>query len=371
MKVLHLLNELHYSGAEVMLCDSHEFFEKNGIQTTVLSTGEEEGPYAETLKRCGYKIKHIPFQKSFYYFWRLYRFLKSNQFDVVHIHPERAYFYHALMAKLATRARIFRTFHDVFFQYKKVKKRIRRTQRYIARKWFSVQGISIGNSVHEVELNQFGNPTKIIYNWIDENMFRPPTEHERRLARNELQLSDNNFVLCTVGTCNEKKRHKDIYDAIARVKQRIPSIVFLHRGTGPNAKKEFEYVRELKIENHVRFLGYIDFLPKVYWASDSFILSSKWEGLGDVIIEAVACGLPVILYDGWGMNDFKPSQDLMYGYWLDFETERFDSAILKIFENRDTLIPKFKSNARQFFLSKFSRTKSLQKLINLYRGELP
>jgi glycosyltransferase involved in cell wall biosynthesis len=369
LRVLNLLNELRYSGAEVMLRDACDFFRRAGIQTTILATGDNRGPYAETLEKCHYTIEHIPFEKSPQYFWRLYRFMKSNQFDVIHIHAERAYFYHALAARLATRGRIVRSVLDVFCQYGQRKKRIRRIQRYVARKWFSVQGISISHSVHEVELAEFSNPTEIIYDWIDDDTFRVPSDQQRRQARKALSLSENDFVLCTVGTCNEKKRHKDIFDAVARVKHRIPSLVLLHRGTGPDTEQEVEYVQRLGTEKNVVFLPYADSMEAIYWASDCFIFSSKWEGLGNVIVQAIACGLPVILYEGWGMSDFKPPEDRPFGYWVDPQTETFDSAIVDLFENRTRLMPEFRANARLQYEEQFSAKQSLQKLVDVYRGK--
>ena len=369
LRVLNLLNELRYSGAEVMLRDARDFFRRAGIQTTILATGETLGPYAEVLKECDYTVEHIPFEKSLRYFWRLYRFMKSNQFDVIHIHAERAYFYHALAARLATRGRIVRSVLDVFYQYGQSKRRIRRIQRYLARKWFSVEGISISDSVHEVELAEFSNPTKIIYDWIDDDTFRVPSDQQRRQARKALCLSESNFVLCTVGTCNKKKRHADIFEAVARVKHRIPSIVLLHRGTGPDTEEEWEYVQKLGIEKNVVFLPYADSMEAIYWASDCFIFSSKWEGLGNVIVQAIACGLPVILYEGWGMSDFKPPEHQSFGYWIDPQAGTFDSAIVDLFENRTRLMPEFRANARLQYETHFSAKQSLQKLVDLYRGK--
>ena len=306
LSVLHLLNELQYSGAEVMLRDASDFFGRHGIQTTILATGEEIGPYAEVLRRCNYAVAHIPFEKRIRYFRRIYRFIRDHHFDVIHIHAERAYFYHALTARLASQGRIVRSVLDVFFHHSEWKRQIRKVQRHLARKWFSVRSVAISESVREVEALKFSNPTEIIYDWIDDDTFRVPTEDQRQQARSCLRLSENDFVLCTVGTCNEKKRHKDIFEAVARVRQRIPSIVLLHRGTGPNTEEEVDYVRSLGISENVVFLPYADSMRPIYLASDCFIFSSKWEGLGNVIIEAIACGLPVILYEGWGMKDFKP-----------------------------------------------------------------
>jgi len=175
--------------------------------------------------------------------------------------------------------------------------------------------------------------------------------------------------LCTVGTCNKKKRHVDIFDAIARVKHRIPSIVLLHRGTGPDTEEEREYVQKLEIEKNVVFLPYSDSMESIYWASDCFVFSSKWEGLGNVILEAIACGLPVIVYEGWGMSDFKPPHHQPFGYWVDPQTGTFDSAIVDLFENRTRLIPEFRANARLRYETHFSERQSLQKLVDLYKGK--
>ena len=367
LHVLHILNELRYSGAEIMLAAARGFFKENRIHTTILSTGETPGSYTDVLRACGYTLDHIPFRRSLRYFQDMYSYLKRRRFDVIHIHPERAYFYHALIARAATRARLVRTFHDVFFQYEQFKKIIRRTQRWGARRFLGVRGVAIGESVREVELQEFGNPTVVVNNWIDEEAFHVPTDEQRKLARNKFDLAEDDFVLCTIGTCNEKKRHCEIFRAMALIRQRIPSIVLLHRGTGPDTEREIEYVKSLGVEGNVCFLDYLDFLPTVFWAADAFILASHWEGLGDVIIEALACGMPVILYDGWGMKDFKPFDGDSFGYWMNPKPEELASAVLDFYEKGQTSRLAFQRNARRFFEAGFSRRQSLQKLISLYR----
>ena len=369
MKVLHILNELRYSGAEVMLRNAREFFKEAGIRTTVLSTGPTPGPYAETLEGCGYTIEHIPFAKNISFFWKLYRYIRKNQFDVIHIWPERSYFYYVLTAKLASRSRLIRTYCDVFFHYRPHKRLIRRVQRQIARDVFSVKGYSISDSVLQVEQDFFANPSDVIYDWIDEEAYRLPSDAERQKAKKVFGVSDEYLVLCLVGTCYEKKRHTEVFDAIAEVKDEIPTIKLLHRGTGPNTDKEKEYVRKIGIEENVTFLGYIEFLPALYWASDCFIFASKWEGLGDVTIEAIACGLPVILYDGWGMCDFKPAPEENYGYWLDLEKGNLADAIRDFVKKTDTEKATMKKNARKLFCAKFSRKRSLGRLVQLYKTD--
>jgi len=369
MKVLHLLDEICYSGAEVMLHDAHETFAELGISGTVLATGQEVGPYASTLADRGYAVEHIPCSKSLAYFVRLFAFLRRQDFDVIHIHRERAYFYHALVARLASRAKLVRTYHDVFLQYSSSKRLIRRIQRLIARRVLGVSGVAIGDSVREVELMYFSNPCTVIYNWIDDDVFRPPSQVERDLARRRFGLSRNELVLCVVGTCNEKKRHVDVFDAVAETTSEESFVRLLHRGSGSETDSERAYVRNLGIQENVIFLPYQKDLRAIYWASDCLVLSSRWEGLGDVIIEGIACGLPAILFDGWGMKDFKPSHQRIYGYWLDPEKGRVSDAVRDFAAKSAAERSFMRQHARSFFESKFSRDTSLARLVCLYRGQ--
>lgn len=367
--MLHILNEIRYSGAEIMLYDAKDYFDSHNIEGYVLGRTKEIGAYAPVLEKVGYTIYHKPAVKTIGGFYDLYKFLKRQHFDVVHVHPESLYLWHCLVIKLAfPSARIIRTFHDVFFHYTPLMRQVRRLHRYICREWVGVKGVSIGESVHSVEKEFFNNDSAIIYNWIDEKEFRPPTPEEISSAKKEIGIPDGAFVLLTVGTCNDKKRHNDIFEAIARVKDKIPNVIFLHRGSGPNQEKENEYVKKLGIESNVIFLHYIDYLPKVFWASDAFIFSSKWEGLGNVILQAIACEVPVILYDGWGMNDFKPgANDGNYGFWLNPKTQQFDEAILALHQKKETgEINEWKKNARTFYLKKFSYRQSLAKMVSVY-----
>lgn len=368
-KILHLLNTLNYSGAEVMLSDAYSYFNEKKYEQHVLSIGGELGPYAKKLSKDGFILSHIPLRKSILYFIEMFKFFKKGKFDVVQIHASHVYFLNVIIIKFAnTKSKIFRTYHDVFHECSTYFLYKARIQYFICRNLLGIKGIAIGDSVNYIEKKIFKNPTTIVNNWIDESKFRPPSDSEIKQVRAELNIKQDAFVILTVGTCNAKKCHNDIFYSVQNLKDKIPDIVFLHRGTGEDLEKEKKLVKLLGIEQNVMFLEYIDFLPKIFWAADCFILASKREGLGDVIIEAIACKLPVILYDGYGMNDFKPkSESENYGYWINASKDNFNSYIYKIYEKKTKgELDPWKSNAHDFFKSKFSRLNSLEKLIELY-----
>ena len=91
MKVLHVFNELKYSGAEIMYVGASNLFLKNKFDLTAISTGDNVGVYSNKFESAGYEVCHkaLPPTKHFlgrirYIIW-LIKFLRVKQFDLVHI----------------------------------------------------------------------------------------------------------------------------------------------------------------------------------------------------------------------------------------------------------------------------------------------
>ncbi|MGA3286510.1 MAG: glycosyltransferase [Bacteroidota bacterium] len=364
MKILHILNRITYSGAEVMLKDAAQVFHKNGFESHVLSTGEDIGNYAPFLEKAGYVLHHIPFRKSPLYFLSLFLFLRREKFEVVHIHPERAFFWHALTARLSGCKRILRSVLDVFL-FSGYLRQKRKLQRRIARKFFGVEYIAIGESVKNIEQELFSNPTVIIKDWIDESILRQPTEQERMDARLKFDFKGEDVVVISVGTCNEKKNHYAIFRAIQSLKKSgHKRVKYLHRGTGPTRAQEMEYAKELGIDNDTMFLDFIDDVREAYWASDIFVMTSSYEGLGNVILEAMNCGLPVLLYNVLGMRDTLPEGK--GGILVEPCEIYLISALKQLIENPDIRI-RMGKEAFESIRKNFSMAESLAKLIVLYK----
>lgn len=365
MKLLHILNEITFSGAEVMLKVASPIFFKNRFDLYVLSTGNEVGRYSDTLRNSGYTIHHIPFKKSPKYFLVFYRFLYNERFDVIHIHSERAFFWHALLAWLAGCRTIIRTIHDVFLfsGFLRIKRSI---QRAVARSVFNVSYTAIGNSVMEIEQQYFRNPTVIVKNWVDESYFQPPTTKSQQRAKYRFGFNTEDIVIISVGTCNQKKNHYAIFDAISKVnRSKTCTVKYLHRGTGPTLDDENGYAKKVGVNMHTKFVDFLEDVRMAYWAADIFVMTSGWEGLGNAILEAMNCGLPVILYDVLGMRDTIVNGK--GGYLIEANSDSLASAIKKLALNEE-LRNQMGIEAKQSVLKNFNKQKSLEKLMKIYRG---
>lgn len=68
MKILHVLYELKYSGAEIMYCDAASLFQEKGCELSVMATAKEVGEYAENFEKAGYSIIHNELPPIFFFF---------------------------------------------------------------------------------------------------------------------------------------------------------------------------------------------------------------------------------------------------------------------------------------------------------------
>jgi glycosyltransferase involved in cell wall biosynthesis len=349
-----------------MLSIAVDTFLKNDIQAHVLSTGIEVGQYADILHKNGYKIQHIPFEKSPLYFWNLHKFLKKERYEVVHIHPERGFFWHALIAKLAGANKIFRTYHNVFLfsGFLRIRKK---SERWLAVHLLGVKNISIGPSVQKVESTLFNNKSYLIPNWTDDQKFYPAIEEERRELRSKYGLFDSDIVLVSVGSCSPVKNHAAIINSLEKVFEKNPNVVYLHAGEGDLLQSEKELANQKGVLNFTRFLGNTNQVREILAMSDIFIMPSLYEGFSISALEASFCGLPIIAYDVYGLRDIVINN--VNGFLIDPNQERLADAIIELSTNYD-LRKRMGNQARNLATKNYSMKNSIDLLLALYKGKM-
>ncbi|MDN5091642.1 glycosyltransferase [Aliarcobacter butzleri] len=102
-------------------------------------------------------------------------------------------------------------------------------------------------------------------------------------------------VIITIGRLTQQKGQWDLLEAFSLVNDKDVNLVILGSGEKENELKNL--AKKYKIENKVFFLGFQKNPFKFLYNSDIFVLSSYWEGFGNVIVEAMRCELPIISTD--------------------------------------------------------------------------
>jgi L-malate glycosyltransferase len=137
-------------------------------------------------------------------------------------------------------------------------------------------------------------PTTCIPNGVDTERFRPLPPVERQAARAALQLDPDTFVFVCVARLVEVKRHCDLLRAFARLdREARPSQLWLV-GDGPLRGVLEQQARDAGIDAAVRFLGERHDVDALLPLCDALVLASLTEGMSNAVLEAMACGLPVV-----------------------------------------------------------------------------
>jgi glycosyltransferase involved in cell wall biosynthesis len=364
MKVLHILNELKHSGAEVMLQLAYGNFKRRGIDSHILSTGDEVGEYAVVLQNSGYRIHHIPFRKRPGFFVDVRNLIKKEQFKAVHIHTERAFVWYVLLAKFLNVPTVIRTFHNVFLfsSYLRLKRKV---QRKLSRNMCGAIHAAISDSVLSVEKERFNNDCVLIGNWTDVHKFRPPTDMERTEARRQYHLGPDDFSVSIVGACSPVKNHLAGFAAVKKANDILHGkrVVLLHVGTGFSLREEELYVKRNGIGQYCRFIGALDDVRPCLYAADAFVMTSDWEGLPIAAVEAMSTGLPAILYNVYGLRDLL--KDGRGGLLIDPREDCLVEALLTMSHSLE-LRKKYGQDAREKIVNNYSLERSVDRLIRLY-----
>jgi glycosyltransferase involved in cell wall biosynthesis len=361
MRVLHTYYSIEHSGAEVRLVQSAPLMKQHGFELHAMSTGDTRGHYAAIMESSGITVHHRPLAKSPQYFFDLIRFMRRWRFDVVHTHPERAFFWFQLAARIAGVPTIVHTVHNVF-DFHGALRIERRAQRRIARS-LGVRFVAPGASIAESERVNFGNPTVIVPNWTDADTFTPPANDDERWAlRDALGLPRDALVFTSVGSCQPVKRHATIVRAIAEVAETLPNAWYLHVGGGPLEADEKDLASQLGIGDKAVFVGRSNDVPSLLKATDVFLMPSRYEGLPNACVEAMSSSLPVVATRVVGLKDLVVHERT--GLLID-DPSQLVSALLLL--GRDEAKRREMGEAgRRRVLREFSLERGVERLIEVY-----
>lgn len=150
--------------------------------------------------------------------------------------------------------------------------------------------------------------SRIILSAFDDSQFEIM---DKALARQELGLPKEAFILLTVGSIQERKNQESVIRAVALLKDLRRSLyertLYVLVGSGVKAYEEKlkRTSRALGVEERVIFAGrqFGERLARHYNAADFLILMSFMEGLAAVILETLACGTPVVACEDLGGAD--------------------------------------------------------------------
>jgi glycosyltransferase involved in cell wall biosynthesis len=261
--------------------------------------GHEPAHRVRSIVLPFYKELHLPLPP----FAAAHRAIDRFRPDLIHIATEAMLGFSTLRHALARAIPVVSSFHTNFDQYSPhygVGWARGTIWRYL--RWFHnrTRETYVPSRSTIAALEERGFERLVLWpRGVDSRLFRP--DRPGRLAvRRDLGIGADELVIAYVGRIAVEKNVGFLAAALARVAADRPAVRFLFVGDGP-ARAEVERA----LGQQARFVGYRsgDDLADHYAAADLFAFSSLTETFGNVVLEALASGLPVVALRAGGIGD--------------------------------------------------------------------
>lgn len=309
IKVAHIITELVIGGAQDNTLLTAENHDRARYDVTLISS--PGGGYADRARKGKYRtilisdlVREIAPTKDIRALFKLYRILKKEKFEVVHTHSSKAGMLGRIAAYLAGTRVIVHTIHS--FPFHLYMSGILRWFYIICEKLAAKLSSAIvsvsGNLARQAQRLGIVPPEKIavIYSGIDFNKFS--TTRPKRI-RQELGLEKDQLLVGSIGRMFPQKAPEIFIRAARELLDRGVKAKFVFVGGGPLLEDMKKLVRDLDLENDLLLPGFRDDAPDILAAIDIFVISSRWEGIGRALTEALFMGKPVVATNVGGVNE--------------------------------------------------------------------
>lgn len=299
IRVAHIIGKWLGGGVEAVVMNYYRHIDRSKIQFDFLCDEDSTNiPYEEIEQLGGRVILIPPYQKVFKYQKELIRIFKENNYKIVHSHINTLSIFPLRAAKKAgVKVRIAHshsTTNKKEWKKNLLKQVLRPFSKVYATNYMCCSELAgrwlFGDKTYDSGqvylLNNAINLDKFKYN-----------EKLRKEKRKELGISDDTLVIGHIGRFVAQKNHTFLIDIFNEVHKKNPNSLLLLVGQGPLKEEIENKVKELKLNDSVRFLGQRNDANELYQAFDVFCLPSLYEGLPVVGVEAQASGLLCILSD--------------------------------------------------------------------------
>lgn len=200
---------------------------------------------------------------------------------------------------------------------------------------------------------------------IDLERFHVGAAQTIQQKRQELGLQPQDVFLLSVGELSDRKNHVVVIEAMKQLIQRHPQLRYFICGQGEKKQELQQLIRKYHLEDHVKLLGFRTDVAELCQAADVFVFPSKQEGLPVALMEAMACGVPVVCSRIRGNTDIV--KDGVNGYLVSSDrSEKYILAIAKAMQ-MNTIVDKKKMYAiNQVQLQPYSVSKINVEMQNIY-----
>ena len=305
MKILQVAYKSEISGGERVLLNLSENLRNRGHD--ILVACPTYGPLIEVLKEEGIQVKIIAIKKTYDLMaaFRLRNLIVHEGVQILHTHGMLANIVGRIASKMARIPVSISTVH--LTRQLSTGERAENICQWLKGRYyrlldnftagFSDRVIAVSESVKQDLISQGVSSEKIVVikNGIECEGYQSPLDVENQQANKKKELGIGNGPV--VGTITRFYKQKDVQTflyAISDVIRDYPNLRCLIVGDGEQRRELEDMSTRLALHENVTFLGYREDAREILDLFEIFVLSSLWEGLPLVVLEAMAASKPVI-----------------------------------------------------------------------------
>ncbi|WP_404445303.1 glycosyltransferase family 4 protein [Sutcliffiella horikoshii] len=351
-----------------------KWFKEQGWEVHVAAAGNIDLPFTD--QKHVIPIHRSPFRKeNVKAYQELKAIINQNQYKIIHCHTPLGGVLTRLAAKEARKkgTKVLYTAHGFHFckgapyinwlLYYPIEKKLAA---------FTDCLITINREDYVLAVEQrFPSPHIELVNGVgvDTTRFQPATEKQKKELRLKLGFKQDDFILFYAAEFNKNKNQKVLINAIATLKDELPKARLLLAGEGILLEECKRLAEKIGVYSQVEFLGFRKDIDQILPACDVAVGSSYREGLPVNIMEAMACGLPVVASDNRGHRELVFEE---YNGFLLKEncSSEFSAAWKNLYTNTEQR-KLFGLNGRKLILNKFNEEAVRLQLAEIYKKYMP
>lgn len=366
MKICFLINSLGKGGAEKIVCDFAEFYSSKGLETTILTTDNEKEVNFVTdevkkeilYSRFSYPSKLI-LLSFFIQIFRLKNYLKREKIDITISFLTRSNLLNIIAGFFSKR--------KIFIYERSILSKLYNGETFF-KKIVLATIISLYKLASKIfVLSEYAKEDLIFHGINAKNIFviPNPLKLEKNYSYQSNRSLENKSII-SIATCSRLIKSKNVdvlINVIEYLNKSDTNFKFSLNIIGDGEEYEdLQYlVKSKNMQNTVFFFGWVDNPIQVLSESDIFLFASEYEGFGNVILEAMSVGLPIIAFNSKGgvediLNNGKHGVVIK-----DCSSKSFSDAVLKLCINKD--LYKHYSEASILRIKYYSMDKISSKLL--------
>ena len=297
MKVLHLSSERTWRGGEQQIAYLIDELKAHGVDCHILC--REESAFSGYCKKRKWIFKEAGFKNStdLTTAFKIKNYCNTHQVDIVHMHGSGSHSVGVLSSVFGNKAKLilsrrvdFPLKTNFLSQWKYNHSAIKRI-------------LCVSDKIAEIVKAGISNPDicQTVYSGIDLSKFKQSSKSNVLKKRFEL---DDKVKL--IGNTSALADHKDYFtfvdtaEEIMKIKENLHFVIF---GTGPEEEGIKKYVKERGLDSKITFVGFVDNIPELLPELDVFLMTSKTEGLGTSLLDAMAAGVPIVATAAGGIPE--------------------------------------------------------------------